>query len=332
MKDLLSNEEIDTLLEMFRSEEQTLGDSDSLPAVELEPERESLVSRVDLLKPNRISREQMQGLECIYEACAKALSATITETLRFEMNCDCVAVEQIRFSSWVQSVGSQAAIYVIRSEAFEGPILVSATSNLLYGAVDRILGGSGRVQSVPRDFSEAEYTVADAFVEPCIKQMSNSMSDLLPGTWEIANRFTNPSLANVLPSQDVVLGVHFQTGGDFLLGDLRLAVPFAAVEPRLDDLGADKTSLSVEDADRTRDIIGDSVRPVQVEMAVQLGSTELPLRQLLALKVGDVVALKTRLGEKLIAPVQGVPKFKGQVGTVGRRLAYQVAQVMENSA
>ena len=31
----------------------------------------------------------------------------------------------------------------------------------------------------------------------------------------------------------------------------------------------------------------------------------------------------------LIAPVAGVPKFTGQVGTIGSRLAFQIASVLE---
>ena len=71
---------------------------------------------------------------------------------------------------------------------------------------------------------------------------------------------------------------------------------------------------------------------MSVDMSVLLGESTLPLRQLLSLKVGDVVPLRTRLGEPLLAPVEGVPKFKGHVGTLGRRLAYQVQTVMESES
>ena len=46
---------------------------------------------------------------------------------------------------------------------------------------------------------------------------------------EIEDRFTNPARAGILPSQDVMLSVHFQAGSDFLLGDLRLLVPMKGV-------------------------------------------------------------------------------------------------------
>ncbi len=329
MKELLSNEEIDTLLDMFRSEESALVSDADLPKIVASEVKESVVNPVDLLKPNRMSREQMRAFELWFEPAAKSLASTMTDKLRYEMSCDCVAVEQIRFQQWIDMAGKGSGIYILNAKPLEGPVLFSLTTSLLYGAVDRILGGLGKVTNVPAEFSEAEYTVADAFVEPCLQRIADAMGEVLPDAdWQIADRFSNPSLAQILGSQDVVLSVHFQAGSDFLLGDLRLAIPFNALEPHLVQMHKDKFKSESGDSP-LRDVISDLVRSVDVEMAVQLGETSIPLRSLLSLSEGDVVPLKRRLGEHLIAPVQGVPKFKGKVGTSGNRLAYQVVEVME---
>ena len=58
---------------------------------------------------------------------------------------------------------------------------------------------------------------------------------------------------------------------------------------------------------------------------MELGTARLPMRQLMALKPGDVVPLDRRVGDPLVAPVQGKPKFVGQVGLQGNRMAFQVA-------
>jgi flagellar motor switch protein FliM len=208
-------------------------------------------------------------------------------------------------------------------------VLCSWTTELLYGAVDRILGGLGKVTKVPKDLSEAEYTVADAFVEPCIERLGFSMKEVLPVGWELGNRSTNPSFAQVLPLQDVVLSVHFQAGGDFLLGDMRLVLPYTVLEPGLPALSESRVQAG-ENTSGAREALGRNLLPVEVDLTVQLGETNLPLRQLLALSIGDVVPLQTRLGDELIAPVEGVPKFAGQVGTLGGRRAYRISSVLNS--
>ena len=328
MNEILSNEEIDTLLQMFRSE----------GAVEAEPPAGApaaspvaapsgrVVSPVDLLKPNRLGREQLRGLERYFESAGKMLSATISDKLRLDARCDCVAVEQLRFDSWLQQLPGPASIYVLQMDPFRQPAIFTASTSLLYGAVDRILGGSGKVQKVPKDFTAAEHTVAEALVGPCLDRICDSLAEVVKLKWSVQNRFCNPSMAQILPSQDVVLSVYFQAAGDFLLGDLRLVIPFVSLEPLLDKFGRD--SVAALEPGALRQKLGVTVRDMPVDVAVELGGARIRLRQLLELQAGDVIPLDTRLGQPAVVPVMGRPKFTGHVGRIGNRLGLQVADVM----
>lgn len=329
MNEVLTNEEIDTLLQMFRAEGAPEGAAaQAAAAADPELSGEGVVSRVDLLKPNRLGREQIRGLERHFESAGKLLSATISDRLRLDTRCDCVAVEQMRFQTWLEQLPGPVAIYVLKLEPFLLPVLFTASTSLLYGAVDRILGGSGKVNRVPKDFTQAEYTVADAMVGPCLDRICESLADVVPLRWTIENRFCNPSMAQILPSQDVVLSVYFQAAGDFLIGDLRMVIPFAGFEPYLERLGQDAVRWAEPGA--MRETLGRTVRSVPLDLSVMLGSSRIRLRQLLDLQPGDVVPLETRLGDPAVVPVQGRPKFHGHIGRLGNRLAVQVADVMES--
>jgi flagellar motor switch protein FliM len=323
VNEILSNEEIDTLLDMFRA---AAVDEEGAGAAAVQVPRDDGVNAVDLLKPNRLAREQLRGLERFFESAAKMLSATISDKLRLDTRCDCVAVEQHRFGPWLEHLPGPSAIYVVKMEPFRLPVLFIASTSLLYGAVDRILGGSGRVTKVPKDFTQAEYTVADALVGPCLDRIVESLEDVVPLKWTIDNRVCSPSMAQILPSQDIVLSVYFQTSGEFLIGDLRLVLPFAAMEPYLERLGADGASRL--EPGSMRELVARSVRGVPLDLAVELGNARITLRQLLELQAGDVVALDTRLGTPAVVPVQGRPKFRGQVGRIGNRFALRIADVM----
>ncbi len=324
MNEILTNEEIDTLLDMFRA--GAVEDEIATPAPVVEVGPDERVSEIDLLKPNRLAREQVRGLERYFESAGKMLSATISDKLRLETRCDCVAVEQQRFSAWIEQLPGPVAIYTVRMEPFKQPVLFTASTSLLYGAVDRILGGTGRVTRVPKDFTQAEYTVADALVAPCLDRIVESLAEVLPLKWSIENRFCNPSMAQVLPTQDVVLSVYFQAAGEFLIGDLRLLIPFVALEPYLEKFSKDAVTRLAPGA--MRETMSKTVRNVPLDLAVELGGARITLRQLLALQAGDVVSLDARFGSPAVLPVQGRPKFRGQVGRIGNRLAFQIADVM----
>ncbi len=332
MNEILTNEEIDTLLQMFRSEGGALEGAGE-PVVAAAPRPpvadDRVVSPIDLLKPNRVGREQMRGLERYFESASKLLSAVISDKLRLDVRCDCVAVEQLRFGTWLEQLPGPVAFYQLQMQPWTQPVLFTASTSLLYGAVDRILGGSGKVQKVPKDFTAAEHTVAEALVAPCLDRIVESLGEVVKLKWSMQNRFCNPTLAQVLPSQDVVLSVYFQTAGDFLIGDLRLLIPFACIEPLLERFSRDAAAVAAPGA--LRDVVAATVHEVPVDVAVQLGTSRIRLRQLLALQPGDVVCLDTRFGEPATVPVQGRTKFTAQLGRIGNRLGAQVVDVMATS-
>jgi flagellar motor switch protein FliM len=330
MNEILSNEEIDTLLQMFRSEGAALEvePQPRLPASMQVPVDDRVVAPMDLLKPNRLGREELRGLERYFESAGKMLSATMSDKLRLDARCDCVAVEQLRFSTWLEQLPGPVAIYVLDMKPFRLPVLFTASTSMLYSAVDRILGGSGKINKVPKDFTAAEYTVADALVGPFLDRICESLAEVQKLEWSVQNRFCNPSMAQILPSQDVVLSIYFQASGDFLIGDLRLVLPFASIEPLLERFKRD--SVTGLEPGAARQSVERNVKSVPIEIAAEIGQARIRLRQLLELQAGDVIPLDTRIGQPAVVPVQGKPKFTAHIGRIGNRLGIQVADVMSN--
>ncbi|MCR9246665.1 MAG: FliM/FliN family flagellar motor switch protein [bacterium] len=329
MNEILSNEEIDTLLDMFRSEggavedEAPVGISTEAPVVAAD---NRVVSPIDLLKPNRLGREELRGIERNFESAGKLLSATISDKLRTDIRCDCVAVEQQRFGSWLDSVPGPVAFYVLEMKPLQFPCLLTASTNLLYGAVDRILGGSGRISAVPDDFTAAEYTVAEALIGPCLDRICESLREIVELDWSITNSFCNPSLAQILPSQDVVVTVYFQVAGEFLIGDLRLTLPFSAIDPLVESFARDRTATVEVGA--MKDTVANTLCKVPIHVTGELGEARIRLRQMLELQPGDVIPLERRIGDLATIPVQGKPKFRAHVGKIGNRIGLQVADVI----
>ncbi len=326
MKELLSNEEIDTLLDMFRSEGGPPEESSrTARAAGIE---ERTITPLDLLQPNRLSREQARALERQFANVAKGIGGAMSERLRLDVRCDCVAVEQLRFGTWLEMLSGPTAIYEVQFPPLQGTAQFTVTTSLLYGAVDRVLGGTGKVQKVPVELSAAEYTVADALLGPCLERIVQGLGDLVSASWQIGRRYCNPALAQIMAEQEVVLAAHFQVGAEHLVGDLRLVLPYGALEPHLGNLDRAQAPATARPRGTMRQKLSELVRAVPVELAVVLGNAQLPLRQLLALRTGDVVPLDTRLGAPLVAPVEGKPKFTGSVGTRGNRYAFLVGEVL----
>lgn len=333
MSDVLSNVEIEALLDMFRAEEAHIEepkaeDFSRVAGADVEVEG-PVVSKVDLCKPNRLSRDQLSSLERCAESAARAIGATTSEKLRLEVVCDCVAVEQIRFGNWLKQLVDPVAIFVLRLPPLDHTALLSISTSMLYSAVDRILGGTGRVKDVPPDLTSAEYTVADAFVGPCLDHICRSLESVGELSWEIEQRLSNPSAAQILGAHEVAVSLYFQVSGTSLLGDMRMVIPYASLEPHMSGLSRSRVAAFNLEPGEMKDVVASAIGEVDLDMTVQLGEAGLTIRDLMSLAVGDVITLDKRAGDPLLAPVQGIPKFQGTVGRRGRRLAYQVQSVIQ---
>jgi flagellar motor switch protein FliM len=68
-----------------------------------------------------------------------------------------------------------------------------------------------------------------------------------------------------------------------------------------------------------------------VEMAVEVGRTQIPARQLLELNPGDVLILDRDYTEPLVVKVESVPKFNAFAGLWKGKKAFKVNQFIEDS-
>ncbi len=330
MEEILSNDEIDALLNLFQNEgmpEELEGSAEfDLHSAALNSGK---VADMDLLKPNRFTRDQLQAITRIQEMVARKLGGAVSDRLRLDVVADCVAVEQLRFSTWCELLQNPMGVYVLDLDPLGSPAVLTMSAELLYGAVDRILGGTGEIRTGVKDLSEAEHAVADSLVQPVLEQLAAGIGELVPVRPRITGRFTNPGMAQVLPMQEVVLSLHFQISGQPLFGDLRLVVPYSALEPHLGSLekGSPGTSGGPEGA--YREVLGRNVKNVPAEVAIELGGTRMRLKDLMSMQIGDVIRLDAKPGDPVKLPVQGRLKFHGDLGTRGRRFAVRISRVLE---
>ncbi|MBQ3670413.1 MAG: FliM/FliN family flagellar motor switch protein, partial [Treponema sp.] len=82
------------------------------------------------------------------------------------------------------------------------------------------------------------------------------------------------------------------------------------------------------------DILKEKLSDVDMDVVAEIGTIDLSIRDVLALRVGDVVRLSTvRVGDPLTLSVGNKKKFYCQPGVVGKKMAVQViGKIDENES
>jgi flagellar motor switch protein FliM len=302
MRKLLSQEEVDSLLK---------GISDG--EVETEQQVDEAASghkRYDFSSQDRIIRGRMPTMEIINERFAREVTASLYRFTGKMLDTTVESFELIKYGEFIKKLPIPSSLHLFRTDPLRGSSLYFLDAKLIYLIVDMLFGGRGkfRMKIEGRDFSVLEYRVIQRLLDLLLADLEKSWSFLE----EIRCRYTrsevNPQFANIVPQTDIVLANTFLVETEWDRAFMGYCIPYCTIEPIKDRLYGRFQSEYVEVDQTWRHRITGHLLATDAEVSVELGTTELSLRQLLMLGKGDVLNLNTGPNDSMVLKVQDVPK------------------------
>lgn len=154
-------------------------------------------------------------------------------------------------------------------------------------------------------------SLLDSLVETIVSEFSLAIE---PGEiWQEPEEMT--TLEDLGPDADsrrMLVHLSFENEGSEP-SDLRLYLP-GIVDPE-------------EETEALGDGAPHHLAPVDLDLSALLGGTEVPLAELLAIEVGDVIPLDSRIGETVAIEIEETICARGRFGAVDGRLTVAVDQV-----
>jgi flagellar motor switch protein FliM len=68
---------------------------------------------------------------------------------------------------------------------------------------------------------------------------------------------------------------------------------------------------------------------MNVELNCIMGMTKIKGRELLKMKIDDVILLDQKPGDLAIVNIEGIPKFKGSPGSCNNRKAVKISEIIK---
>ena len=110
-------------------------------------------------------------------------------------------------------------------------------------------------------------------------------------------------------------------------GMINFCIPYLTIEPIISKLSSQFWFSSVRRSSTTQYLgtLKEKLSTVDMDVVAEIGSINLPIRDVLALRVGDTVRLSnTKVGDPLTLSVGNKKKFYCQPGVIGKKMAVQV--------
>jgi flagellar motor switch protein FliM len=283
----------------------------------------------DLTSQDRIIRGQMPALDAINEAIAQQLAIGLTGRTRIALRVETTSATLLKFADLAPLLAPPAAVCILglgASYGFGLAVLEPGFGETLLAAAlgdrrSREAGGGGEGR---REFTAVEQQVLKRLLAVVTDALRVAWGGILPFEPEVLRLELDPRMASIAPPTDVAIVSGFEIGGG-IDGRLQLVLPYAAVEPAKDLLGATRRLLQRSDG-RIADAVARELEQVKVDVRGVLGRTRISFSRLLELGEGDLLLLDTDESKPVPVYVQGREKLRAAPSVSGGAMALVVDQ------
>lgn len=320
--DVLTQEEIDALLHGVDSGDLDTHASDALHRNEIRP--------YDFASEDRIVRGRLPTLEMINERFARHLRLSLFNFLRRSPEVTVGNVQMLKFSEYVHGLFMPASMNLVRIRPLRGTALFTLDPKLIFSAVDNFFGGNGRFPTKieGRDFTPTELRVVELILERVFADLAEAWSPVLPVEFDHLGSEINPHFASIVSPSEVVIVSVFHIDLEGGGGDFHIALPYTMIEPIREMLDTGVQSDRSDHDERWTRSLREEIETAEVRLSSRIVEAAITLRELLALRAGDVIPVD--LPATVLARVDEVPVFRAKLGTSRGNLALKVVQTVKS--
>ncbi len=324
MSEILSQDEVNALLQGVSEGRIPVGADAPAGA-------EPGVQRIDLTSQERSVRGRLPGLEMVIDRFARASRHSLGSFFGQMPIVTVQGADLVRFGAFLARLPRPVYLHLFKLAPLRGQGILTVTPTVVAALLQVFFGGSpGRRTALPaREYSPIEQRILDRVGARLLADLRDAWRPLEALECTLVRAEANPFFATICAMDDLVLDVDLRVeveGCDD--GVLSLCMPNASLDPlrpRLQTLGRIDDDADAATA-AWRERLRATLAGAEVEVSAELGTRTLRLREVLGLKVGDVIALGTGREGPVVLKVEGRPRFLGAPGAIGGHNAVQVTQ------
>jgi len=319
--DILSQDEVDALLG---------GIDDGDVETDNDADEDGVARGYEFGNEDRIIRGRMPTLEMINERFARYLRINLFNMLRRSSEISVGGVQVMKFSEYIHTLFVPTSLNLMHMHPLRGTGLVVFEPKLVFTILDNYFGGEGRFQAriEGREFTATELRVISMVLKLCFEDLKEAWSPVLDIDFEFSNHEVNPQFANIVTPSEVVVISTFNIELDGGGGDLHVTLPYSMLEPIRELLDTGLQSDRSQDDGRWSISMREEILFADVELSAELTQLDMNLKQVLALKEGDILPID--MPKKVVAKVEDVAMFRGSFGEHKDKAALKIEEFIEH--
>lgn len=317
MDNVLSQEETAALLQGIR---------DGSVETEAGARSTGVVRPYDFAERNTITRGELPGLDRIHERYARELRLSLSALLRRELDVVGFETRHAKLGDYLKTLHAPSSLNVVDVKPLAGRALVVLDPVLAYLAVDTFFGGPAKMPGAipPRPFTAGEARVVELVRERVFAELKKAWQPVKQIDIALVASEWDPQCLDWGAPADALYVTRFQVRIGDGQGILELGMPATMIAPLREQLegpvpGGPSLAREEWTAALTRQL-----RDAPVEISATLVEMKLSLRDVLALRPGDIIP--TDIPETMTVVSGSAPLFRARFGASRGRNALRITE------
>ena len=318
---ILSQEEIDALLSAMDSGEVDLEE-------ETKPEAE--VVAYNLTSQNIILRDQFYALVEVYDKFSTSLNTSLTTLLQRSIETEFVSTEMIKYSECIDAFSSPTSFTIFAMDPLIGSAMLVVEPTLVYSLIDCMFGGDGKPSQQAREFTLIEQRMIRKFAIEVLNSLQQAWMIIDPIKVSLKKSENKPEFVHMASPSDLIVVIIFAVKGEKFSGNIHICIPYLMLEPIKDKLSA--KYLRNKDQEHTwSEQLQKLLQDMPVTLIAELGLATRSVRDLLDLRIDDVLQLNSGPEDLITLTAGNVPKFRGFPGIIKGNRAVEISALLQKN-
>ncbi len=281
-----------------------------------------------------VSYERLPMLEIVFDRLVRTLTTTLRGFFSDNVEVSLDDVTSVRFGDYVSSLPLPTILSVFKAEPWENYGIVTIDSELIYLVMDVLLGGRRGLSNFRiegRPYTTVETNLVKRLLDLVLSEAEQAFQPLSPVKFISERIETNPRFASITRPANAAILIALAIDLEGRGGRVELLLPYATIEPIRELLLQSYMGEKLGRDHIWEGHLASEIWQAKLDIDVVLHETELPVKKVLDLKVGDTLVFDVR-GDPLVNLRCGdMLVTQGRIGRMGDNMAIEVARPLKKS-